>query len=84
MINELIAIGEELQRARILFPVPINGPHEALGVIMEEFDEFKDEVYAYNLAKGRDTRPKMYAELKQLAAMCIKAMQDVCPPAKTD
>ena len=65
----------ELARARSLFK-PIYSPHEGLGVVMEEFDEFKDEVYAFNLAKGRDTRPKMRTELIQLATMALRTVLD--------
>jgi formiminotetrahydrofolate cyclodeaminase len=35
------------------------------------------EVKAYNLPKGRDTRPKMREELIQLAAMAVRAITDV-------
>lgn len=70
------AIDEEARRAESLFP-PHNSPHESLGVILEEFEEFKDEVKKYNLAKGRDTRPAMGKELVQLAAMCVRAIHDL-------
>lgn len=76
----------ELSRARSLFK-PIYSPHEALGIIMEEFDEFKDEVYAFNIAKGRDTRPKMRVELIQLATMALRSILDALefdPTAETD
>lgn len=66
----------ELVRAISLHP-PQHSPHESLGVIMEEFDEFKAEVYAYNPGKGRDTRPAMRKELIQLAAMALRAIYDV-------
>jgi hypothetical protein len=69
-------IAREVSRARSMFPAIIN-PHEALGVVQEEFDEFKDEVYAYNPFKNRDTRPAMRTELIQLAAMCVRTIMDV-------
>lgn len=74
---ELLAqeIAAEVQRARTLFPA-INNPHEGLAVIYEEFDEFKAEVWRYNLAKGRDTRPEMRKELIQLAAMAMRTILD--------
>lgn len=74
-------VAKELTRAQSLFN-PINTPHEALGVIMEEFDEFKTEVYAYNPNKGRDTRPKMRTELIQLAAMALRAIHDTIDVAE--
>lgn len=68
-------VSSELARARSLFK-PIHSPHEGLGVVMEEFEEFKDEVYAFNLGKGRDTRPRMRAELIQLATMSLRTILD--------
>lgn len=65
----------ELERARSLFK-PIYSPHEALGIVQEEFDEFKQEVYKFNLAKGRDTRPEMRVELVQLATMALRSVLD--------
>ena len=74
--QELMKLVEtELARARSLFK-PIHSPHEALGVVQEEFDEFKEEVYAFNLGKGRDTRPAMKKELVQLATMALRAILD--------
>jgi hypothetical protein len=68
-------VARELTRAQSLFP-PIHSPHEGLAVIEEEWEEFKKEVWAFNLNKGRDTRPKMRAELIQLAAMCLRTIND--------
>ena len=72
-------IGEiqaEVLRATRLY-APMNSPHEASSVILEEYEEFWDEVKAFNLPKGRDTRPAMREELIQLAAMAIRAITDV-------
>jgi hypothetical protein len=68
-------VAVELERAQYLFK-PIHSPHEALGVVMEEFEEFKDEVYAFNLGKGRDTRLAMRKELIQLATMALRSILD--------
>src|SRR5208337_654422 len=51
-------VTREVVRATQMY-LPLNSPHEAHSVIEEEFDEFWDEVKAYNLRKGRDTRPRM-------------------------
>jgi hypothetical protein len=56
---------------------PMHSPHEAYGVIKEEFEEFWAEVKAFNLPKGKDTRPNMRLELIQTAAMCIRAIRDL-------
>lgn len=69
-------VSEEASRAASMFS-PMASPHEALGVILEEFEEFKDEVKAFNLRKGRDTRPAMRIELIQLAAMCLRTIKDL-------
>ena len=65
----------ELARARSLFK-PIHSPHEALGVVREEYIEFEKEVFEFNLGKGRDTRPAMRKELIQLATMALRAVLD--------
>ena len=65
----------ELARARSLFK-PIYSPHEALGIIREEYMEWEAEVYKFNLAKGRDTRPEMRKELVQLATMALRTVLD--------
>lgn len=72
----LFEVGTEIERAEGLFPA-IGSPHEALGLLDEEFREVRDEVHAFNLAKGRDTRPAMRAELIQLAAMCVRTITDL-------
>lgn len=69
-------VAEELRRAQLLFPAQ-HSVHEALGVIREEYAEFEQEVYKFNLAKGYDTRPAMRKELIQLAAMALRAVHDV-------
>lgn len=69
-------VAKELVRARSMFPA-IYSPHEGLGVIREEYLEFKGEVWKYNPNKGRDTRPAMRTELIQLAAMALRTIMDV-------
>jgi hypothetical protein len=65
----------ELARARSLFK-PIYSPHEALGIVREEYIEFEKEVFEFNLGKGRDTRPAMRKELIQLATMSLRTILD--------
>jgi hypothetical protein len=52
--------------------------HEAYGVIKEEFDEYWQEV-----CKGGATCPRdpaaLRMELIHTAAMCLRAMYDLCP-----
>jgi len=76
-ITQIIGeIQAEVLRATRLH-APMNSPHEASSVILEEYEEFWDEVKKFNLPKGRDTRPAMREELIQLAAMAIRAITDV-------
>src|SRR5208282_1705560 len=77
----LAEVGEEVMRATSVY-LPLNSPHEAHSVIEEEFDEFWDEVKAYNLRKGHDTRPRMREELIQLAAMAVRAVTAVIDNGK--
>lgn len=72
LANEVAA---ELIRAQSLFPA-INNPHEGLAVIWEAFEEFKQDVFLFNLRKGRDTRPHMRSELIQVAAMALRTILD--------
>ena len=77
----IIGLGREIERAQGLFPMDYCArrhlPHYYLGVIEEEFEEFKAEVFKLNLGKNRDTRPAMKAELLQLAAMAMRAYLEV-------
>lgn len=68
-------VAEEVIRASKMFD-PMHSPHEALGVIEEEWEEYKDEVWAFNPRKNRDTRPRQREELIQLAAMAMRAILD--------
>jgi len=76
----LTSIEEEVQRARKLHP-SINSLHEAYAVIMEEVDEFWDEVKInprkLSPQEARDRRiANMKKELVQVAAMCIRTIID--------
>jgi len=81
VLEAVSALGTEIERARGLFPIDDcpkgYRPHLYLGVIEEEFEEFKKEVFAFNLKKNRDTRPAMKAELLQLAAMAMRAYLEI-------
>lgn len=81
MYDAVNALRTEIERAQGLFPIedcPTRyRPHLYLGVIEEEFEEFKKEVFAFNPGKNRDTRPAMKDELLQLAAMAMRAYLEV-------
>ena len=51
---------------------PMRGPHEAWGVIDEEFDDFKDELRANNMEKALE-------EAIQCATAFINFMMEVVP-----
>jgi hypothetical protein len=83
----LLEVEIECQRAMGLHDdgghAAMNGPHEAYAVILEEMDEYWDEVKRYNPNKpGRDTRPRQREELIQLAAMAIRAIYDTIDHGK--
>ena len=75
-------VKEEVFRAGTLF-APMNSPHEAMAVILEEYTEYQLEVFKHNTIKpDRDTRPRQREELIQLAAMCMRAILDTIDGAK--
>lgn len=79
LANEIIA---EAHRAGKLF-APMNSPHEAMAVILEEYTEYQLEVFKHNTSKpDRDTRPRQREELIQLAAMCMRAILDTIDSPK--
>lgn len=62
---------EEFRRAVKKHPTPIRSPHEAFGVIYEEFNkEFMDEVHAGN-------SQNQFKELIQVGAMVIRSIHDL-------
>ena len=63
-------VSEELANARAKHR-GLNTKHEALAVIMEEFEEFKEAVF-----RDMPTEESL-KELIQLAAMCQRAAEDV-------
>ncbi len=66
-------VKDELAKARNNHP-PLNSAHEALAVIWEEFEEFKEEVFRRETARIPEA---MLLELVQTAAMCQRAAEDL-------
>ena len=58
-----------------------NSAHEGLGVIWEEFEELKKEVFK---KKEKRAYPAMYREATQLATMAIRFMNDICLERKEE
>lgn len=51
---------------------PIKSMHEGLAILLEEFEEFKQEVFKKNVDKNA-----ILKEVAQLAAMCQRFAEDV-------
>ncbi len=66
-------VADEIKRARQLHE-PMKSAHEAYSVILEEIDEFWDEVKKKRRERSSN---KMLAELVQVAAMAIRAGSDL-------
>jgi len=66
-------VEREFQRA-VEMHAPMNSDHEAYAVILEELDEFKQEVW---LKRSLRSTSKMRAELIQVAAMAVRAIHDL-------
>jgi hypothetical protein len=64
----------ELSRARDIHVQPLNSHHEAWAVILEELDEFREEMRKQD---GARDHVNAYRELVQTAAMCMRAAQDL-------
>lgn len=72
----LAEVADELLRAQAKW-APMNSPHEAYAVILEEVDEFWAEVRK----KQTEHDPvAMYEELVQIAAMAARAAVDCIVP----
>ncbi len=58
--------------------------HESMGIILEEWDEYRAEVALHNPRKGptRDRRVQIRKELIDIAASCLKAVVDVIDNGK--
>ena len=67
------AITREINRATDMHG-PINGLHEGYAIILEEFEEFWDEVKKKQKERHQADWVK---ELIEVAAMCVRTIQDV-------
>ena len=69
----LALVSVELHRARQVYPRPYASPHEAIGVLIEELDELKEEAFrrAPDLARLRE-------EAAQVAATAARIITDLC------
>ena len=73
LVQLLADVRMEHRLAIAKFP-PFNSAHEGLGVIWEEFEELKAEVFK---KKGERSYPNMKNEATQLAAMALRFILDV-------
>ena len=65
----VLLVLKELTRAQKKFK-PFNSPHEGLGVVLEEYDEFKDEIKANNTKAACQ-------EAAELAAVAMRFILDL-------
>lgn len=56
---------------------PMQTRHEAYGVILEELDEFWDQVKAGGADTPKVDKAKLLKELTHVAAMCQRAAEDL-------
>lgn len=66
---------DELCTAIVRFQ-KFHSAHEGYAVILEELDELKAEVWKNGKVRDRE---KLRAEARQVAAMALRFMIDVCP-----
>jgi len=67
-------VTEEVANAKANWPT-FNSAHEGFAVLKEEVDELWDEV---RINQKRRDLDKMYKEAKQVAAMALRFMTEVC------
>jgi hypothetical protein len=74
LLQAVLEVKEEVDRAKQLFPSMFINQHEAIAVIREEYKELEEECFKnqkrYDLAAQRK-------EAKQLAAMAIRLMVEL-------
>jgi hypothetical protein len=69
----LTVVLRELERAQELHPQPINSVAEGYAVILEELDEFWDEVRKKQALRSKE---QLRTELVEVAAMCLRTAID--------
>lgn len=74
LANAIYDVKQEYLRATTV-KGPFNSAHEAYAVVLEEFDELWEEIKPKH--KDRDYL-NMYNEARQVAAMAIRLMVDIC------
>jgi NTP pyrophosphatase (non-canonical NTP hydrolase) len=72
--TELLYIEKELQKAKYRFPKKINSFHEAYGILLEEVEEFWDEV---KKNEGEQNKQMLTLEILQVATVAIRIYQDL-------
>lgn len=72
--NILSDVRDEFLSAKTKHPGMQNSLHEGYGVLMEEVEEFWDEV---KKRQSKRDPAKVYAELVQVAAMAVRTLHDV-------
>ena len=70
----IVRVIEEYSKAAEKFP-KFKSPHEGYAIIKEELDELWDEVKKQHDLR---TNKQMYKEAKQVAAMALRFMIDLC------
>jgi hypothetical protein len=75
--NKLVS--DEINSARLKHPRKTSNHHEAYAVILEELDEYWDEVKKKSSQRSNEN---MLMELVQTAAMCRRAAEDLLDVAQ--
>jgi len=64
-------VEKTLEFSRNKYPTPIHSPHEGFGILLEEFEELKTEIFA------KHNKASILVELASVAAVCQRLAEDV-------
>lgn len=73
--DAMLSLSAVIDRSRVSHPAGMRSAHEGLGVLMEEFDELKAEIYRKEAERDMEA---MASEALDVACAAIRFVEEVC------